>query len=121
MIPSCEVWCSSAVRTCETISEISKFWKPLSCSFIPKLYMATKDTYMGLICDSLSSDDLMLVGHNYGISELLLYLTGTNVIMEPAEFVEIDFNGLARNEISFETGKISRRYRPPSPWEYKYN
>ena len=121
MTPPCEVWCSSAVRTCETLTEIAKKWKPLACSYSPKLYMATKEVYLNLICNSSGSDDLMIIGHNYGISDLLLYLTGTHVLLEPAEFVEIEFTAMARCEISFETGTIARRYRPPSPLVYKYN
>jgi phosphohistidine phosphatase SixA len=121
-VASCEVWCSSAVRTCATLQEISRRWQALECAYLPSFYLAKKEILLREIWHSSSSKNLMIIGHNFGLSHLLSYLTGKEQILETAELVELNFEGLTRAEISEGTATIGLRFCPPfSPLEYKYN
>lgn len=121
-VEPCEVWCSSAVRTCETLLEISRKWQPLKTTYLPQLYLASREILLREIWHSSSSENLMILGHNFGLSQLLSYLTGTEHVMQTAELVELNFEGLSRAEVSESTASIGLRFCPPfSPLEYKYN
>lgn len=109
----CEVWCSSAVRTCETLREILRYWHPYSERFHPEFYLAPKETYLAHCWQSESDKDLLIIGHNFGLSDLLVYLSGEEHVLQPAELFTLDFQGMTRKEISASTGIIAGHFCPP--------
>ncbi len=107
-----EVWCSSAKRTVETLSFIE-----LNHSFsvvrkMNELYLCSKDLYLKELWSTKIENDLLIIGHNFGISDLVNYFTGELVMMDTAEYICIDFGNLLINESSKDTGVIIDRFIP---------
>lgn len=121
-VSPCEVWCSSAVRTCETLAEISRQWTPPETSYLSHLYLASKEILLHEIWQSAGEENLMIIGHNMGLSNLLTYLTGIEHVLQPSELVELNFEGLSREEVSQASASTGLRFYPPtSPLEYRNN
>ena len=89
------------------LSKIVHVYYPNSMSWLAKLAF-----YLEKIWESPSANDLVIIGHNFGISRLVEYLTNEPLIMETAQLVSINFNELNRSEISAGTGVISYQYYP---------
>ncbi len=113
-VPPCEVWCSDALRTRQTFEEINKRWQPLSIRFLREFYLAPQQLYLNACNASTGSSDLMIIGHNFGISDLASDLCGQKMTLSPAEFVSLEFEGLSRAEVFPGTGVISSHFLPPA-------
>jgi phosphohistidine phosphatase len=105
-----KVLCSSAVRTRETWKSISPYWNG-NIEFLPELYLCDSLTMLQLINSSDSTEDLMVIGHNEGISELATYLTGTPIHMQTGMLVELNFQGESWQELTCESATLTRTYR----------
>ena len=107
-----EVWCSAAQRTKETLSFIEKEHSFPVRIELNELYLCSKDLFLKKIWGSDLQKDLLIVGHNFGVSELVNYFTGELLLMDTAEYICIDFGDLSLNESSKETGVIVDRFIP---------
>ena len=107
-----EVWCSAAQRTKETLSYVEKQHSFSVKKELNELYLCSKDLYLKKLWGSDLNVDLLIVGHNFGISDLASYFTGELLLMETAEYICIDFGDLSLNESSKETGVIIDRFIP---------
>ncbi len=107
-----EVWCSSASRTIETLSYIEKSHIFSKKKEMGELYLCSKDVYLKELWQKKTSHDLLIVGHNFGISDLVNYFTGELIVMSTAEYICIDFGGLNLSESSKDTGTIIERFIP---------
>jgi phosphohistidine phosphatase len=68
------ILCSSAMRTRQTLAEIQDLWPEASIQFIDELYLAEKEEILKLICALNSSEEILVVGHNEGLSDLVMNL-----------------------------------------------
>lgn len=107
-----EVWCSDAARTRETLESISKSCKLQSPKYFVDLYLCPKQDLLAHLWKRESKEDLIIIGHNFGISDLLGYFVEGSVEMRTSEYYCIDFGELASNETSQDTGIITDQYRP---------
>ena len=105
-----KVLCSSAIRTKETWRYLSENWTA-PIEFVPELYLCNHLTMLQLINNSNCQEDLMIIGHNEGISELATYLSGTTVHMKTGMLVELTFRGSSWTELTCESANITRTYR----------
>jgi phosphohistidine phosphatase len=105
-------WCSSAIRTRETLSKIKKEIELPDTVFLDELYLCSLKDYLDLIWSHKVPGDLFIVGHNFGISELATYLTDEEVELRTCEYVCIHFEVSSWQEISRSNGTIVDRYRP---------
>ena len=62
--------------------------------------------------NNTQESEILIVGHNFGISDLLNYYTGETILLGTCEYVCIDFGALKISESSKETGTISNQFRP---------
>lgn len=106
------VWCSDAIRTRMTLDGIKDSIQPSSISYKADFYLCNKDTILEQLWNNSTESELLIVGHNFGISDLLNYLTGSDILLRTCEYVCIDFNKLKLSESSRETGVIITQFRP---------
>jgi len=107
-----EVWCSEATRTRMTLEGIKDVILPSSISYKADFYLCNKDTILEQLWNNSPESELLIVGHNFGISDLLNYLTGAEILLRTSEYVCIDFDQLKLSESSQETGEIITQFRP---------
>ena len=83
---------SDAVRTQQTLQSLLDAWDSVPPHHItPTGYLADADTWMDLIgMTDANTRRLWLVGHNPGISDLVLHLTGDWIGMSTADVVHIE-------------------------------
>lgn len=107
-----EVWCSSAARTKETYKLINKETKLPDPKYFDDLYLCSKQVYLDKIWDNIDKGDLLIIGHNYGISDLASYLTDKHIELRTCGYICIEFETDNWNEISRGTGTIIDHFRP---------
>jgi len=109
------VYCSTAARTQETLENIMNHKELESVKKMNELYLCNMRLYLELIGECNSENELMFVGHNFGISDVVAYLTGDRLEMRTGEYIVLDFEVDSWKEISAELGTIAYRYRLPNP------
>lgn len=107
-----EILCSDAVRTRQTLQVMANFIECPRIQFRKELYLADKETYLNLIWSFNHKKDVLIVGHNEGISELASYLSGEEIRLKTCGFVTLDLPGSSWKETSGATGTVSLSYRP---------
>ena len=103
------IFCSSANRTKETAGIV--FDEGPSIEYFESLYLTDLSGLLAFIWKQESDTDMLIVGHNFGISELASYLIGKQVLMKTGGFVSIDFKGFTAKEISNSNGIMILNHR----------
>lgn len=109
---ACETWCSSAKRTRGTYTEVSKAAGLAKVSMREDLYLCSRDTMLRALWERVGNDDLLIIGHNFGISDLATYLTDVRIELQTGGYICIQFTDLNWSEISRGLGTIVDQYRP---------
>jgi len=109
-ITNSEFWCSDAARTRETLASIANTCPIHRPMYLKSLYLCSKQDLLHHIWKRESSKDLLIVGHNFGISDLLSYFVDDSIEMQTAEYYCIDFKELASNETFQGTGIIADHF-----------
>lgn len=107
-----ETYCSDAVRTKQTLDIISN---SIDCGKIHlknELYLADRETLLGLIWRIKHNKDILIVGHNDGLSQFASYLTDQHVHLKTCCYLCIEFELDTWKETSIGTGTIVADYRP---------
>ena len=60
-------------------------------NFFDELYLVGKDDLMTFISNREEAKEILIIGHNFGISELASYYTGKQILLKTGGFVSIDF------------------------------
>jgi len=107
------IHCSSAKRTRETLENIcvSTHWE--NVTFIESLYLCSAHELLKHISQYNENDELIIVGHNFGLSEIVSYYTDEEITLRTGEYCCIDFGNLKLSESSRSTGIICDRFRYP--------
>ena len=105
-----EAWSSSSARTIGTLKIPSNEIDFADEKIIDAFYLCNKEAYLDKIWGDSNDFDLVIVGHNFGISDLVNYFSDELVLMNTAEYICIDFNNLTLKESSKGTGIIVDRY-----------
>lgn len=108
----CEVWCSSAKRTRETFVNVTKKVELKKVVMREDFYLCSRETMLEALWQRSGNDDLLIVGHNYGISELATYLTDVRIELRTGGYICIEFVDFRWEELSRGLGVISDQYRP---------
>ncbi len=108
----CEAWCSGAVRTRETFTQVAEKVDLGSVVMREDLYLCSRAVMLEALWARPGSDDLLIVGHNFGISDLATYLTDERIELSTGGYICISFDGMSWEEISRGTGTIWDQYRP---------
>jgi len=105
------VWCSEANRTRMTLEGIKDVILPFSIAYKADFYLCNKDVILEQLWNNSPESELLIVGHNFGISDLLNYFTGEDITLGTCEYVCLDFDQLKLSESSHKTGVIITQFR----------
>lgn len=109
-IPNIEhVWCSSAKRTRETLEVLEGLPKP---EFFDDLYLCSHKTMLKMLWEKPLEGEVLIVGHNFGISDLVNYFCDTDIELRTGQYACISFDCDAWSESFRGTGTITQLYRP---------
>lgn len=107
-----DIWCSDAVRTKQTLSYFDTQFPSTNIEFKNELYLASATKVKELIWKTKSDKDLLVIGHNEGISDIASYFLGEDIHLKTATFIQISFEAKTRQEWSADLGKIQTIFRP---------
>lgn len=107
-----DVICSGAARTRETLQGINNHFLPKNIGFTDDIYLCSVKDYLKIIWSNTGQEDLVLIGHNFGISDLANYFLDDKIEMKTAEYICIEFP-FDSWELAFQsTGILKSRFRP---------
>lgn len=107
-----EVFISTAQRTQQTFELIAPGITFLQRIESDDFYLVDFPFLFKTISKHDHAEPILLVGHNYGISDLASYLTETNIELRTGEVIQLSFDASNWQEISKGTGIIVERFRP---------
>ena len=105
------ILCSSAMRTRQTLAEFKDLWHEASIQFIDELYLASKQEILDQICAQNSSVEILVVGHNDGLSDLVMNLAHPPHALKTCGFISMEFPFESSAYISQDTGSILAMFR----------
>lgn len=105
------ILCSSAERTRQTFDEIKALFPNIPITFQDELYLASFGEILQIINKSQSTADLLIIGHNEGISDLASELSGDILLLKTCGYVSLEFPFESSALISKETGVIVGSFR----------
>ncbi len=103
---------SSAQRTKETFDLICSRFKFNKVYFHKDLYLVGLEDLLQIIWDLKSKNDIFIIGHNEGLSELASYLSGSFIHLKTCGYLQLEFDCESSEEISKDCGIIRESYRP---------
>ena len=106
-----EIWCSDAQRTRQTSEIVLQEVHPKP-SYHVDLYLASKQDILQKIWNSDSNKELLIIGHNFGISDLVSYFTQDRIDLRTGEYICLEFNSESWTETSKGTAIVLDQYRP---------
>ena len=109
-----DIYISSSQRTMETSSIALTNELFSNAVYLDELYLASSEMLLKFITELNTEKDILLIGHNEGISALASYLTNQYVGLGTANYVGIDFPFINSKLISNGNGTIIRFFEPNS-------
>lgn len=108
------IYCSNSTRTRSTLRELEPILNIKELTYHDDLYLPSlKQLLHFLGSQSDESEKILLIGHNFGLSELCTYISGETTLLPTCGLVVYDFPDFSNiNEISKETGIEKYRYFP---------
>jgi len=110
MIP--EIISSGAKRTEETAEIMRYYLEAPTIQFEDNLYLASRKKIQAYLQNNATEKTVLLVGHNFGLSDFANYLTGTELLLSTAMLVQINFNFDDWKMLSGSTGTIAQIIEP---------
>jgi phosphohistidine phosphatase len=107
-----ETWCSTAKRTRQTLTYLSDTLKPSKLEFMDDLYLCEQETFLKKLWDLNRANDLFIIGHNDGLSDLASYFADEMIHLSTCEYICFSFSADSWAELSRGTGIIVNRFRP---------
>ena len=105
------ILCSSAIRTRQTLAEIKELWPGADIQYLDDLYLAEKEEILKLICAQNSPHEILVVGHNEGLSELAMNLAHPRHLLKTCGFMSLEFPFESSAYISQDTGSVLGVFR----------
>jgi len=105
------ILCSTAKRTRQTLAELQALWPDAQMLFKDELYLASKQEILSVICALNTPEEILVVGHNEGLSELAIYLSDQAIWLKTCGLVSLEFPFESSEFLSKETGVIVGRFR----------
>jgi phosphohistidine phosphatase len=105
------VFCSSAKRTRQTWEEIASNFPNAELTFHDELYLASHQTLLGFLSQQQSSEELLVIGHNEGLSDLASYLSDSDIHLKTCGYIQLSFPFDHSGFVSVGTGSVVDRFR----------
>ncbi len=108
------IYCSNATRTRNTLRELEPIINIKELTFHEELYLPSLEQLQHFLwSQSDDSQNILLIGHNFGLSDLCTYISGEKTLLPTCGLVVYDFPDFSNiNEISRETGMEKYRFFP---------
>jgi len=97
---------SSAKRTIETFDEVNKVLQIEEVYESQDLYLASALKMNEVINSHVTHKNILLVGHNFGISELVDYYTGIDVQLATGNLAMLEFDVQSTAHFSKFSGRL---------------
>jgi phosphohistidine phosphatase len=107
----CTVLCSGAQRTQDTWNLISNSISTNTLIISNDIYLCKKEVFLEKIWSHHLKDELFIVAHNFGLSDLAHYFLENDLIMKTSEYLCIEFEIDQWVEASKGLGNLIDRYR----------
>lgn len=107
-----EVFCSSAKRTRQTFNVLENYLKSSKKTFSDDLYLCDREQFLVLLWKLNNKKDLIIIGHNEGISELASYLIDEYIHLKTCAYICLEFKVDSWKEISIGMATLHDQYRP---------
>ena len=108
------VYCSTSVRTRETAALVQSKFEFRNIQFNEELYNARSSQVLNLINRLEGHDDILIIGHNDGLSDLVNYLSGENIYLDTCHYVCLELSATNWQEVSADSGRLVDNYRAES-------
>ena len=105
-------YCSTAVRTKETLKILQSILELGKVQLLDDLYLCDREMYLKIIWELKHNKDLCFIGHNDGISEIASYLLDDEMQLKTCGYVCIEFTADSWEEVSRGSGKLINDFRP---------
>ncbi len=107
------IYSSSAVRARQTI-EIIKKENPFGTEiiFLDEFYLCEKDVLLKFLWEQNHADDILIIGHNNGLSDFAGYLVDDFIDLKTCEFLSLEFDCENWQETSKGTATIREHFHP---------
>ncbi|MEN9699453.1 MAG: hypothetical protein RLZZ301_651 [Bacteroidota bacterium] len=96
--------CSSALRTRQTYHELAPLFKTIPVQFLDSLYLASATLLLQHLNQLKCPSDLLLIGHNEGLSELASLLSDQAIYLDTCGYCCLEFPFEHSGYISAGTG-----------------
>jgi phosphohistidine phosphatase len=106
------VWSSAATRTRQTAAILFHAVPTQKLEYFDEFYLCNSEVYLEKITALTDGEELLIIGHNDGISALASYLCGESIYLRTAEYVCIELVVDAWSEVAFGTGTLQEQFRP---------
>lgn len=107
-----ETFCSSAIRTKETLTILQSILDLGKIHLLDDLYLSDREVYLKILWELKHDKDILFIGHNDGISEFASYLLDEDLSMKTSGYLCIEFTAKGWEEVSRGTGKLLSEFRP---------
>jgi len=103
---------STAKRTQKTFELIRHSFSNIEKNESSEFYLASQQELLQYFWKLGHSKNVLLIGHNYGISDFASYITNEFIDLGTSELIHIEIPIDDWSELSNDQGKITYRFRP---------
>lgn len=106
------IHCSTSARTRQTLDILVEEREIGSVFFTEDLYLCSHLELLHYVNQITVQKDLLLVGHNNGLSDFATYLTGEDIYLQTCAYVCLDIKVEHWEQLSKNTAILLQSYRP---------
>lgn len=110
-ITSTSIFCSSSIRTVETLAIIQDEINFSEIIYLADLYLASEAALLQFLWEK-DAEDIMIVGHNEGLSDLASYCMGAEIHLKTCSYIKINISVPNWQEAIAAKGQMLDFYRP---------
>lgn len=103
---------SSAKRTAETAEIIEFYLKTNNLVYDERLYLTERESIESILKKLAVGKTIVMVGHNYGLSDFVNYCCDQNVLLSTGMLAEINFNFDTWDAIGRNNGQLVNLVKP---------
>lgn len=110
---SFDVHCSSARRTKATLTDIKEGVSLENVTYSKELYLADRKYLLNYLCQlQPTKNEVLLIGHNSGLSDVVSYLLEDFIQLPTAGFVVLDLNVPSLGEVTQGCATLVEEFYP---------
>lgn len=103
---------SSANRTRQTFEIIKRNFESEKVTYLDQFYLCSYKELFDEICTKDTMKNILIIGHNFGISDLASYLSDKSIELRTSEVIELSFPIESWIELSKGMGNITDQFHP---------